>query len=262
MKKIKLLLLFLIGQYVISTEKEEQKKPTLEDLRQKNKIYQLIHNKYIPASNREDLIQCEVQKYFRIIKEINLEQNKLDLQSLIELIFDGVRNAHIYAYDNEKMNKHLAIYDIYHNIIMPQNPELKHKNKKKYFDLVDINHLDIVANYVKSTRYPQPVWDNLFIKLKIPRALLDVDIPKTVCVFKYNELISFLRNKAFSIKINNVNFLLSDAIEKNMLAFSYQFIDNIDVNEQYKIKDTDTTQNNKIGNELLLKKMETVYQPL
>lgn len=262
MKKIKLLLLFLIGQYVvISTEPEEQKKPTLEDLRQKNKLYQLIHNKYIPTSNREDLIQCEVQKYFRIIKEINLEKNKIDIRSLIELIFEGIRNTQIHVYDNEAANKHLAIYEVYDNIIMPKNPELK-KTKKKYFDLVDISLLEVVSNYVKSTRYPQPVWDNMYIKLKIPGEMFDVGIAKTVCVFKYDELITFLRNHSFSIKINNVSFLISDAIEKDMLAFYYQFIDDIDINSKYKLKDTDTTQNNKIGNELLLKKMETVYQPL
>ena len=261
MKRIKFLL-FLVVQSVLAKEKEEPKKSTLEELREKNEIYQLMHKKYFPDSSREDLIQCEIQKYFRTIKEINLEQNKIDIKSFIELIFDGIRNAHIQAYNNEQMGKPLAIYEVYDNIIMPQNPEMKVKQKKRYFDLADINRIEIITNYVKTTRYPKPVWDNLFIKLKIPGEMFDLGIPKTVCVFKYKELIDFLRYKSFSVKINNVDFLISDAIDKNLLVFSYQFIDDIDINEKYNLKESDITQNNKIGEELLMKKMETVYQPL
>ncbi|MBQ2350272.1 MAG: hypothetical protein II393_03285 [Cytophagales bacterium] len=261
MKRIKFLL-FFVSQGVLANEVTAEKKSKLEDLRNKNELYQLTHKKYIPETIREDLIQCEVQKYFRIIKEINLEHNKIDIKSFIDLIFYGIRNAHIYAYDNDNTSKHLTILDIYNNIIMPQNPELTTKHKQKYFDLVDICLLDIVANYVKSTRYPQPVWDNLYIELKIPGEMFDLGIPKTVCVFKYSELITFLRHQGFTITINNSKFFLSDAIEKNMLSFNYQFIDDIDVNTTHNLKETDTKQNNKIGKEIIMNKMDTVYQPL
>ena len=49
-----------------------------------------------------------------------------------------------------------------------------------------------------------------------------------------------------------------DALEKNRFKYSYLFINGIDINEKYKIKENDFSRNNQIGSLLIKKYTENI----
>ena len=212
----------------------------LKMLREKNSLYKEMHEKYITNTKKKFLKKCEILYVVNVVKEINFSEkyNETVIGELSLLI-------------------KISIFDIKEKMLIPYNPELGiNKKKESFFDFNDVCLIEITSNYVKSTNYPNVICDNLIFTIKIPANNFIEGIERTVCCFKYSDVMDFLIKKEYKINVNGSEMLFVDAVEKHMFHFSYLFINGIDINEKYKIKENDFYQNNQIGSFLIQKYTE------
>jgi hypothetical protein len=226
----------------------------IKEIRGKSFLYEKINDKYIKNTLRNDLIKNEIEYYVKTIKEIDLlEKNNKKIindvhEYFIEIIFKGIENNEIDAFEDENLKNKISIYEIKNKMLRPINPEMSHKKKNIYFRFEDISLIEIISNYVKTIRYPKPIFDNLVFKIKIPaEKIYDMNIERTICCFRYKDITDFLKNKNYKIVVNNISMFFGDALEKNIFKYIYLFIDDIDINEKYKINKNDFYGNNKIA---------------
>lgn len=248
----------------INTKKENLNKKinTLQMLREKNNLYKEMHEKYNKNSKKDFLKKCDIRNIVNVIKEINFsEKNNKKLISnlglLIKILFKGIEDNDLNAYEDNDLTQKVSIFDIKNKMLIPYNPELgTNKKKESFFDLDDVCLIEIISNYVKSNNYPSVICDNLIFKIKIPANNFPEGIEKTVCCFEYSEVMNFLIKKKYKIKDMEMFFV--DALEKNRFKYSYLFINGIDINEKYKIKENDFSRNNQIGSLLIKEYTENI----
>lgn len=248
----------------INTKKENLngKINTLKMLREKNNLYKEMHKKYNKNSKKDFLKKCDIRSIVKVIREINFSKKhnkKLirNLGLLIKILFKGIEENELNAYEDNELTQKLSIFDIKNKMLIPYNPELGINQKKEsFFDLDDVCLIEIISNYVKSSNYPSVICDDLIFKIKIPANNFPEGIEKTICCFEYSEVMNFLIKKKYKIKDREMFFV--DALEKNMFKYSYLFINGIDINEKYKIKKNDFSQNNQIGCFLIKKYTENI----
>lgn len=248
----------------INMKKENLKEKinTLKILREKNNLYKEMHEKYNKNSKKDFLKKCDIHNIVNVIKEINFSEKhnkKLisNLGVLIKILFKGIEDNDLNAYEDNELTQKLSIFDIKNKMLIPYNPELGTIQKKEsFFELDDVCLIEIISNYVKSNNYPNVICDNLIFKIKIPAHNFPEGIEKTVCCFEYAEAMNFLIKKKYKIKDMEMFFV--DALEKNRFKYSYLFINGIDINEKYKIKENDFSRNNQIGSLLIKKYTENI----
>lgn len=243
----------------MKNENSNKKINTLKMLREKNKLYKEMHERYNRNSKKNFLKKCDIHSFVKVVKEINFSEkyNKTligNLSLLIKILFKGIEDNEINAFEDNALTKKISIFDIKDKMLIPYNPELGiNKKKESFFELDEVCLIEIISNYVKSTNSPNVICDNLIFKIKIPANNFAEGIERTVCCFEYSEVMSFLIKKEYKINVNGTEMLFVDVFEKNMFNFSYLFINGVDINEKYKIKENDFSRNNQIGS-LLIKK--------
>lgn len=230
-------------------------------------VYKSMYASYIPYTQRKDLFKNDIRYIVPFVKSIDFsDKNNISMfknsgyKNCIECILTAIYNGKLTAYKDKTLTKKMSSAEVKKNILMPKNVEFLNDNiaKDRYFNYEDISILEIDGYYVSTISYPKPVMDHLVLTLMLPAELFDDGIQHFVCCISYAQCMDLLSQKKIYVYKNGKRIEFNNAIENEVFEYMFLRVDNISVNQKYKIKNKKYDDNHVAARSIFRSKREDV----
>ena len=266
-KGVLLCFLCLIGVYQIYCTEKNTRQNTFILKKKSNSLYQKMYCPYIDITQRKDLCKNDIRYIVPFVKEIDFsDKNNAQMfkgggyKDFIECLFSAIYSGEIIAYKDKNLTKKMSAAEVKKNMIMPKNVEFIHNDtsKDKFFSYDDVSIIEIDGYYVSTIAYPNPVMDNIVLTLILPSHLFDDAIQHFVCSVPYEQCISLFSKKKMYVYKNGKRIDFDNAIGNEVFNYMFLLVDNIPINQKYKIKNKKYSDNHIAAKSIFRSKREDV----
>ena len=234
--------------------------------KQNDSLYKSMYAQYTANTKRKDLLKNDIRYIVPFVKEIDLTENnnakmfKAGHKDLIDSIFTAIYSGEIIAYKDKSLTKKMLREEVKKNILMPKNVEALNNGilQDQYFNYEDISILEIDGYYVSTIAYPKPVMDHVVLTLLLSANLFDDGIQHFVCCVQYAQCMDLLSKKKIYVYKNGKRIDIDKAIENDIFNYMFLRVDNISINQKYKIKNKKYDDNHIIAKAIFRSKREDV----